>query len=446
MPRITVLAVALLVTSIQIARSAELGLPADYSHQLQARSNLLINDAGFNLPPGASFNSISAHLNDSRQVTFRVQVVPGTGAEGVWFGAEGSGALVCFGEDNADAVLSDPRINNAGIIVYKQAFGSAASNGLQRCNPLAPPAVRLSSQLGTSDWGSPEIDDAGVIGYRAGFNGPQAWVSRDPAGVFAVHVSDLTADPASPYDFLFSPTLDRSRRLVGVVRRAPAGPLPQFTELRRFAADGGSELLARARAGDPASPIQGFDTTAPASNATGQVAFAASLVGGVRAVFRVGAGGLVEIARVGVAGITTIDFFGPAIDDAGRVVFRGRDATGRALFVGDGTNLRRVIGQGDRVMTDRGLAQLGQNDPNIEIFSGRPNVNAVGDIAYIAGLHPDGNNQIEWGSGVFVARADADVLLRDGFELATGQAPNRPIQDLSAHVESSVGPDLTLRN
>jgi hypothetical protein len=407
-------ALSLVLLIAPTSRAAE--LPVDYTHQLEARTNLLVNDPGFNLPPGASFNSVSAHLNAARQVTFRVQVVPGTGAEGIWFGAEGSGTLVCFGEDNADAILSDPRVNAQGIIVYRQSFGSAAGNGLQRCDPAAPPAVRLSSQLGTTDWGSPEIDDAGMVGYRAGFNGPQAWVSRDPAGTFAVHVADLGADPASPYDFLFSPTLDSDRRMVGVVRRAPAGGLPQFSELRRFAADGSSELLARSRAGDPESPIQTFDSTAPATNAAGQVAFAASLVGGGRAVFRVDAGALVEIARTGAGGITTIDFFGPAIDAVGRVVFRGRDAGGRALFVGNGQALRRVIGQGDRVMTDLGVAQLGQDNPSSEIFSGRPNVNPQGDIAYIAGLHPEGNNQVEWGTGVFVARADADALFRSGFE------------------------------
>lgn len=416
MRRACIATVAVLASLAASTATATGALPGDYTHQLQARSNLLINDQGFNLPPGASFNSISAHLNGARQVSFRVQIVPGTESEGIWSGADGVGALACFGESSSDAILSDPRVNSAGIIVYKQAFGSPASNGLQRCDPSAPPAVRLSSQLGTNDWGSPEVDDSGVIGYRAGFNGPQAWVSRDAAGNFAVHVADLAADPTSPFDFLFSPTLDSARRMVGVVRRAAAGGQPQFSELRRFAVDGSSELLARARAGDPASPIQGFDSTAPATNAAGQVAFAASLVGGGRTVFRVDAGGLVEIARTGAAGVTTIDFFGPAIDASGRVVFRGRDINGRALFVGNGQALRRVIGQGDTVMTDRGLAQLGQNDANVEIFSGRPNVNTHGDIAYIAGLHPDGNNQIEWGSGVFVARADADLLFRSEFE------------------------------
>jgi hypothetical protein len=402
---------------ILAASSALAALPTDYTHQLQARTNLIVNDNGFNLPPGASFNSISAHIDDLRRVTFRVQVVPGTSAEGIWFGGDGTGQLVCFGENNFDAILSDPRMNAAGLITYKQAFGSAASNGVYTCNPGAPPAVRVTAgPLGTTDWGSPEIDDAGVIGYRAGFNGPQAWVTRGTDGLFAVHVADAGADAGSPYDFLFSPTLAAGRRMVGVVRRAAAGGNPQSQELRSFATDGTSILLARDRAGDAASPIQSFDSTSPAVNAAGQVAFAASLVGGGRAVFRASGAGLAEIARTGAGGITTIDFFGPAIDAGGRVVFRGRDGAGRALFVGDGSALRRVIGVGDRVSTDLGTAQLGQNNSTDEIFSGRPHVNAAGDIAYVAALHPDGNNQVEWGSGVFVARANDDRLFGDGFE------------------------------
>nr|MCU0870533.1 hypothetical protein [Burkholderiales bacterium] len=294
---------------------AAAALPTDYTHQLQARTNLIVNDNGWNLPPGASFNSISAHLDEQRRVTFRVQVVPGTNAEGIWFGGNGAGQLVCFGENNADAVLSDPRMNAAGLITYKQAFGSGAANGVHTCDPTAPPAVRVTAgPLGTTDWGSPEIDAAGVIGYRAGFNGPQAWVTRGTDGQFAVHVADAAADAGSPYDFLFSPTLAAGRRMVGVVRRAAAGGNPQSQELRSFAADGSSILLARDRAGDAASPIQSFDSTSPSANAAGEVAFAASLVGGGRAVFRTDGTALVQIARTGAGGITTIDFFGPAID------------------------------------------------------------------------------------------------------------------------------------
>ncbi|MCU0753603.1 MAG: hypothetical protein MUE46_00570 [Xanthomonadales bacterium] len=402
---------------LALALPAMAAPPDRYQFQLQARTNLLINDAGFNLPPGASFNSISAHLNAARQLTFRVQLVPGTDAEGVWFGSGGQGSLACFAESNPDALISDPRIDSAGRIVWKQAFGSL--NGIYRCDPSAPPAVRLTAgPLGTTDWGSPESDDTGVIAYRAGFNGPQAWVSRGADGLFAIHVADQAADAQSPYNFLFSPALGPGRTMVGVVRRAAADGQLQRSELRRFGADGQSTLLAQDSVGDPQSPIQSFDSTSPAVNATGQVAFIATRVGGGRSVFRADGSSLIEVARTGQAGISTLDFFGPAIDAAGNVVFRGRDAGGRALYVGDGSSLRRVIGQGDRVQTDLGLAQLGQNNASDEIFGGRPTANAAGDIAFVAALHPDGNNQVEWGSGVFIATAQTDTLFRNGFEAA----------------------------
>ena len=43
------------------------------------------------------------------------------------------------------------------------------------------------------------------------------------------------------------------------------------------------------------------------------------------------------------------------------VVFRGQDANGQAVFVGDGKTLVRVIGKGDVVNTDQGPGQIGQH-------------------------------------------------------------------------------------
>ena len=78
------------------AAGASAQLPQYSSFQLQARSNLLVNDNGFNLPPGSSFNSISAHIDEQARVSFPVQVVPSAGGgshPGVWFGADGTGTL-----------------------------------------------------------------------------------------------------------------------------------------------------------------------------------------------------------------------------------------------------------------------------------------------------------------------------------------------------------------
>ena len=87
--------------------------------ELQARSNLLVNDNGWNLPPGSSFNSISAAINDTAQVAFTVGVVPGAGGShpGLWTGASGSGALVYEGP--ADSGISpEASINATGRIVF----------------------------------------------------------------------------------------------------------------------------------------------------------------------------------------------------------------------------------------------------------------------------------------------------------------------------------------
>jgi hypothetical protein len=131
-----------------------------------------------------------------------------------------------------------------------------------------------------------------------------------------------------------------------------------------------------------------------------------------------------EIAEVDPTGtIRAIEFFAPSINDAGWVAFRAQDENGQAIYVGDGETLVRVVGKGDVVETDLGTAQIGQHidDPNAwPIFAGKPGINNRGDIAFVAGLHPKGDNQVEWGSGVFVAYAPgvdpADIVFRNGFD------------------------------
>ncbi|MDZ3824811.1 MAG: hypothetical protein U0S76_14570, partial [Pseudoxanthomonas sp.] len=56
---------ALLALVLLLPPAASAQLPAYGDYELQARSNLLVNDNGWNLPPGSSFNSISAAINDA---------------------------------------------------------------------------------------------------------------------------------------------------------------------------------------------------------------------------------------------------------------------------------------------------------------------------------------------------------------------------------------------
>lgn len=80
------LALALATAGVGAQQPAEL--------ELQARTNLLVNDNGWNVPPGTSFSSISARINDVGKVVFPAGLVPtptGTAA-GIWAGGHGMGS------------------------------------------------------------------------------------------------------------------------------------------------------------------------------------------------------------------------------------------------------------------------------------------------------------------------------------------------------------------
>ena len=140
----------------------------------------------------------------------------------------------------------------------------------------------------------------------------------------------------------------------------------------------------------------------------------------IRVVLRSDGTSTVEIAEADPAGtIREISVFAPAINYSGLVAFRAKDAGGDAIYVGDGKTLTRVVGNGDVVATDRGPAQIGQDNATDPAFSGQPAINARGDVAFVAGLYPEGDNQTEWGSGVFVRYAVPvvdDRVFANGFE------------------------------
>ncbi len=386
----------------------------DYSTlELQARTNLPVNGPSFNLPSGSSFNSITVSINDEAEVAFKVQILPGTNAAGIWFGGAGMGGIVCESENLEDVFVTDVSLDNTPRIAFGQTFGN--NNGLYVCDPAVPASTLVTAlPLGTTSWGSPQLQDNGSIGYRASFSGGRAWVAF-AAGNATIYAAEAAIMPGTGIGFLFTPAYGSTARIAGKVQVLADGPTPQHDQIQLNDGTGSVTTLAITRNADPDSPFNGFDNSV-GINGFDQVAFIASLFGGGRGVYRVQTGQApVEMARTGVDGLVEIEFFAPAINDSGLVVFRGRDATGQAIFVSDGSTLHKVVSQGDTVPSDLGPATIGQNDAS-PVFGGGAVINNNGDVAFTAALHPPGNNQIEWGSGVYVAYASADKLFSDGFE------------------------------
>lgn len=392
------------IVALVLANGASGSVPEYTDYELQARSNF---GSAYNLPAGSFFTNSTSDINDQASVTVKIVNIAGTDSQGIWFGGGGEGEIVYTSPTGA--FFSDATLNNSDRVVFDQSYSSL--DGIYYYNAVSGEGDFLTNQpLGASDWGTPLINDAGEVGYRVRFTTSYAWVSYDGTAT-AVHAADASADPSSPYSYLFTPAFNNARQIAGKVRLGPPGQYGESRpdQIRIFDADGSSVLIAEDADSDSGSPYARFDNSVGLTD-DGWVAFHATLVGGERGVYLSDGTETREIAREGVGLVSELEFFGPAVSADGLVAFRAFDSSGlRAVFVGDGETLVRVIGEHDLIETDLGTARIDQHDSS-PVFGGGVSINANGDVVFHASLTPPDNNQVEWGSGVFVAYASAGLL------------------------------------
>jgi hypothetical protein len=97
------------------------------------------------------------------------------------------------------------------------------------------------------------------------------------------------------------------------------------------------------------------------------------------------------------------------VNEKGWVAFRAFEGSLRAIWVGDGTVLRRVVREHDLITSDLGVVRIDQETPSSPVFGGAVTINECGDIAFNAGLTPPDNDQIEYGTGMYLAIAPRTI-------------------------------------
>lgn len=365
---------------------------ASYTIELEARASIGSGATTFNLPAGSAFSSNTPEINDSRTVTFKT-TTSGSGSNagnGLWVGAHGVGGLVYIAPNSGS--ISDPSLNNSGVIVFPTLDVTPA--GIYRYQPtLGTTTLFSNGPLGASTWSSPRINNNGEVATRAGFSGgAQAFVSYpSSAAPVVVHTASVDADSTKPYSFLYTPNFDDNRNIYGKVTVGGSGQtaVTQPDQIRRFATDGSSTLIAEDRdGGNAASPFTRFDNGVGVSDNGRYVTFVAftGSASSSRTVFAIDTtnNSVLTVAVPG-SGLTSIDNFTPAVNNNGVVTFRATDLNAKiSVFVGGTVPLQRIIGVGDSVVTDVGTFPISS-------LGGNPSINNLGDVAFGGGLTGGGN-------------------------------------------------------
>ena len=373
--------------------------------------------SAFQVPLNTTWSSKTPAINDAGRVAMSVNSVAGTGNAGVWSGDRNGGGIIDTAAD-ASALYTDVDINNAGQVAWIRR--ESAQNGILRYDPISGETEFLTNApLGASSWTAISINNSGQVGYRAGFGfAGNAWVSYDANTGAAVHLAEDGVDSNSPYVFLFTPAFNDQRRIAG---RADLGAVGN-SQIVVVDPDGTIQVLAEVNALDPDSPFTSFRNSV-GLNGLGQVAFMAALSGGGTGVFVADGDGIQQYALEGEDGLASIEFFGPAINNTGGVVFRGfNDQGDRAIWYADGEQVIAVATRGDEVEIDVGTAILAAADafgPTSPNFGGAPDIGDSGDITFVSLLTDPNDTSVNFGRGVFVVTVDGpreDRLFDDRFE------------------------------
>jgi len=396
---------ATLVTSV-VAVSAAAELPNyENSLELQVRSNIV---DGFNLPPNSSFNSKSPSLADTGQVAVSLGIVGGDiDTVGLWLGGGGEGSAVW--SDDSGAFISDCSLNNTGLAVFP--LGFASPDGLYFFDDSNGSSGLLTNKpIGSSAWTGAEVNASGQTAFRASFSSQHAWVSFDGETSPPYHALEIGLEPTSPYWYLYTPSFNDQRLIAGKTSLAANHNADQIIVCDEL---GVCTVLVEDVDSNAASSFSSFSNSVSLTN-TGWVAFNAGIVGGGSGVFLTNGTTTITVATTAMPEITAIDAFAPSANDHGQVVFRAFDGAGlMAIFVGDGQDLVKVVTEHDVVPTDLGEGRIDQHDSSV-VFGGSPDINNAGDVAFHATLTPVDNNQIEWGTGLFIAYGS--WIFSDGFE------------------------------
>jgi hypothetical protein len=350
-------------------------VPPAWDFQLNVRTG---PDGGYNLNGLFSVSSATPSINSDG--TIAIKGLNAAAQWGVWRGSPGFGQFVVHASDS----MGDPFNAGDGRIL----FGSTMPTGLYQVAPGASVTSLLTSgPSGTTSWANPAATASGLVGFRSGGSVNALTTYAMGTGTFTTWAQQGSDD----IGFLYSAAqFNSAGEFATKVDLASGG-----SAIRHYTAPGVRTTIATA-----GGAFQSFFNNI-GFGANGHVAFNANLGGGNRGVYLWNGSSILPIATSLDTEVRPTESFNMAVHE-GLVYFRAFDSSNRrAIWVGDGSMLARVVTEGDLVATPQGTFRIGFAGSG-PAFSASPTINEFGQLAFAAPLL-DPTTGADRGIGVFTA-------------------------------------------
>ncbi len=372
-------------------------LASNWTFQLQCRSSLDVGTPAYNLPFPSLLSSQYVSIGEAGDVAIRTVLA---GTEGVFYGQNGTGSVIFSAPAPVDPVWSSSLVLRNGMIAIEMGnFGDGAQ--LWSTDGSLINNFSIGGSEGVSGFTGISLTSDGTICYRAD-SGPVDKIVTDKF-VDGIRTQTLIESTANGYSFLFSPSINDANQIL-------ANTIPGGNSRRIVLFDPSGLTTTVAQTGSGWNAF--VNSTALAPN--GMVAFDA----------RRSADFIWEVTHWNGKTYTTIadgdhpdlrngaiGNFPPVLNSNGWVAFRAGDHAhnSTSLWVGDGTDLYKLIEYDQFIDTDLGPLQLGFDFggiPGKQVMNGVIDINEAGQIAFSAFLR---NGTI----GVFVATPNTNICIAD---------------------------------
>ncbi|MFA6238717.1 MAG: choice-of-anchor tandem repeat NxxGxxAF-containing protein [Bacteriovorax sp.] len=382
---------------LMLAQTAFSALPEYNAPLILARAN--IND-GYNIPAMSFLSNTNPVINNRGDVSFRIMAVEGQNDQAIWSKTfeDENGKIVYVAPEQR--FITDPSINDHGKIVFNL-HDEGVTDGLfiLDTKDLEVKQVLSPDNLPIKFYTYPQIKNNDQIYFRATDDFDDRIFYEFKEEKLNKIMSEGVESMGLKSAYLFRPSFNDSE---AVAFKARLGDKGQWDEERpdQILIFTGGQLtaIAKDRDSDPKSPFLRFGNTVSLSS-TGMVAFTVKLEDGKGAIVISKDNVLKVIAFEGQNDITEIETFAPKINAQGQVAFRAIDINGkRGIYLADETGVKRIVGEGDEIMTDLGMGRILSN-PNYPGFGGDVDMNDHGEIVFYCVIVD--SDERELGSAVY---------------------------------------------